>query len=378
MVTKAKSLGLNFLDAHLTEIKGQVDTHDQLYNSRAGLAGYYRYSPRPVTTLGHDTLNGVTIDRPKVHKSAFERIRGEHVAYAPIGIPPEYDLVLRDGRIVPWEKIETNPKGPGAAIQPEQATTTAEFRNPVVSAKQGNEEMSQIFETGDQARLRATRMEAVWNIVWWRRVVYFLTLFSSLYLVALPLFADTLSTKQTLQLVTGWLADYLRPILMIVGYMVPAWVGKTWLDTFAQEPVLFLIGLLCVAATILIGLSQEETIRSRAGEIWHHRWESVPKWAVDPKSTRLYKLRSNPTVLKAYRYFAWRVLPTLFLAACAGMYFWLWWWYPGYTAVYSILCLLAIGIRSWVFRAQYTARKQTHSASGPKPPVMSEGYQRKD
>ena len=104
IVTKARALGLDFLDAHLTEIRGQVDAHDQLYNSRAGLAGFYGYSPRPITTLGHDTLNDVTIDRPKVHASVFARIHGEHVAYAPIGLPPVYDLVLRDGTMVPGDK----------------------------------------------------------------------------------------------------------------------------------------------------------------------------------------------------------------------------------------------------------------------------------
>ena len=95
MVRKAKSLGLRFIDADFNEIVEQVDAHDDLYNSRAGLAGYYRYSPRPVTTLSHDTLNDVTIDRPKVHESAFARIYRGQVAYAPIGIPLVYDLVLR-------------------------------------------------------------------------------------------------------------------------------------------------------------------------------------------------------------------------------------------------------------------------------------------
>ena len=108
MVTKAKSLGLRFLDAYLIEIKKQADAHDELYNSRTGPGGYYRYGPRPVTTLGHDTLNGVTIDPPKVHESAFARIRGGRVAYGPIGIPLVYDLVLRDGSIVP---------GPCEAVQ---------------------------------------------------------------------------------------------------------------------------------------------------------------------------------------------------------------------------------------------------------------------
>ena len=88
-------------------------------------------------------------------------------------------------------------------------------------------------------------------------------------------------------------------------------------------------------------------------------WRTVPKWAVDPKSTWLYKLRSNPTVIKAYRYFAWRVLPTIFLVVCAGIVAWVWWRCPGYVTIYAILILLAVVVRSWVFRAQYTAKKTT-------------------
>jgi len=355
MVTQAKSLGLRFLDAHLTEIEKQADAHDELYNSRAGLGGYYRYSPRPVTTLGHDTLNGVTIDRPKVHESAFARIHRGQVAYGPIGIPLAYDLVLRDGTIVP---------GPCDAV----ADAHGEAR--IVATQSDGEGASRYLEDGDRAQLRATRMEAVWNIVWWRRIVYFLTLFSSLYLVALPWLADALSTKQSLPGLTDWLTRYLEPILTATRYLVPDWVGKTWLGKFGEEPVLFLIGLACVAVTMLIGLSLEETIRSRAGEIWHASWPSVPKWAVDPKSTWLYKLRSNQNIIKAYRYFAWRVLPTIFLVACAGIIVWLWWTYPGYVTIYAILIVLAVAVRNWVFRAQYTAKKKTS------PPADAQALQR--
>jgi hypothetical protein len=139
-----------------------------------------------------------------------------------------------------------------------------------------------------------------------------------LYLVALPLFTDAVSTQGSLPRLTAWLADYVKPILTVVGYLVPAWGGDTWLVTFRDEPILFLIGLICVAVTMLIGLSLEEAIRSGAGEIWHASWLKVPKWAEDPKSTWLYKLRSNPTIIKAYRYFAWWVLPTIFLLAVAA------------------------------------------------------------
>jgi hypothetical protein len=347
MVNKAKALGLNFLNTHLEEIENQADAHDNLYNSRAGLAGYYRYSPRPVTTLGYDTINGVMIDRPKVHKSAFERIRGGHVAYGPIGIPLVYDLVLRDGTIIPgpWDAV----KGVDGEIK-------------IVGTKPDGEAKSDYLEDGGRAQLRATRMEAIWNIVWWRRIVYFLTLFSSLYLVALPWLANALSTKQSLPDLTAWIAAYLEPILTVAQYLVPDWVGKTWLSKFGEEPVLFLIGLVCVAVTMLIGSSLEETIRSRAGETWHASWRTVPKWAVDPKSTWLYKLRSNANVIKVYRYFAWRVLPTIVLLICTGIVAWLWWRYPSYVTIYVILVLFAIVVRSWVFRGQYTAKKMSRSA----------------
>jgi hypothetical protein len=42
MVSKAADLGLKFLDDDLREIREQASAHDDLYNSRAGLACYYR------------------------------------------------------------------------------------------------------------------------------------------------------------------------------------------------------------------------------------------------------------------------------------------------------------------------------------------------
>jgi Uncharacterized alpha/beta hydrolase domain (DUF2235) len=340
MVTKAKTVGLRFLDADFTEIKQQIDPYDDLYDSRAGLGGYYCYGPRPVTTLCDDTLNGVKIERPKIHESAFERISGGRVAYAPIGIPCLYDMALRDGSIVRRPVTEVHDANGGT-----------------IAAKADDTPKSCYFEEADQAQLRATRMEAVWNVVWCRRVVYFLTLFSSVYLVSLPALTKVLSTRASLPSLTATLEQYLKPILTATGYLVPNWVGNIWLLKFDDEPLLFLIGVVCVAVTMLIGSSLEETIRSRAGEIWHASWCTVPNWAVDPKSTWLYKLRSNPSVITAYRYFAWRALPTICLAACAGLAAWLC-WNSKCVTIYGALLMLGVAVRNWVFRAQYWAGKR--------------------
>ena len=120
MVGKAEHLGLKFLDDDLREIREQASAHDDLYNSRAGLACYYRYSPRPVTTLCHDDINKVTIDCPKIHESVFQRIDGGRVEYGPIGIPPVYDVVLREnGAIIPGPRTgESGPGAKGVATQP--------------------------------------------------------------------------------------------------------------------------------------------------------------------------------------------------------------------------------------------------------------------
>jgi hypothetical protein len=146
--------------------------------------------------------------------------------------------------------------------------------------------------------------------------------------------------------------------------LVPDSVGTTWLDKFGEEPVLFLIGVICLAITMLTGLWQEETIRSLAGEVWHARWKQKPKWANNPKSTWIYKLRSNKKIIELYRIFAWRVLPTVVLAACVLVIVWLCWRNPRHVIVYGLLILLAIPIRTWIFRGLYKAKRRKDHATG--------------
>src|SRR5262249_40835835 len=200
-------------------------------------------------------------------------------------------------------------------------------------------------------------------IVWWRRIVYFLTLASSLFLVALPWLPAALSTRAKFPHQTQWLGAKLQPLFELASYLVPNWVGTTWLKAFGEEPVLFLIGASCLAAAMLTGLWQDETIRSRSGEIWHpERWKEVPKWARNAKSTWVYRLRSNKKVIRAYRFFAWRVLPTLALIACVLLVLWLLRKQPAYTVFYGTLILLALFLRSWVFRGLYKATDRNKQA----------------
>ena len=81
------------------------DKDGRLYDSRHGVAGYYRYGPRKIHDLSHMRFsstedNEVTIDVPKIHCSAIERIINGAHAYAPIGFPDRYAVVDPDGKIL--------------------------------------------------------------------------------------------------------------------------------------------------------------------------------------------------------------------------------------------------------------------------------------
>ena len=101
-----------------------------------GLSSYYRYGPRDVGALCNDSYHDVRASM-RIHHSVFERIQSGATAYAPIGMPQNYEVVLRDGSIAP------------------QGTPPSEMPA--------------------QAAQRFAQQQGVWNFVWWRRVFYFLT-----------------------------------------------------------------------------------------------------------------------------------------------------------------------------------------------------------
>src|SRR2546430_4518569 len=77
----------------------------RIYDPRKGLGGYYRYGPRKLVQLCNAQYSKkeddeVLIERPKIHESVFRRIDNHAHAYAPVGLPPTYDVVKENGTIV--------------------------------------------------------------------------------------------------------------------------------------------------------------------------------------------------------------------------------------------------------------------------------------
>src|SRR5690606_25147610 len=133
----AETRGLRFVPARLALTLSARDPLGEMADSRRGLQGYYRYNPRRIEWLTNGQVheqgfrlprrvNGawtwapwpvvrtpVRIARPKIHFSAIERIVAAPDGYAPLVLPPEYDVVTEDGRILTsetqiWQTPEAN------------------------------------------------------------------------------------------------------------------------------------------------------------------------------------------------------------------------------------------------------------------------------
>jgi hypothetical protein len=202
------------------------DKDGRLYDSRNGLGGYYRYGPRKIADLNNMRLSRrsgdeVSIEIPKIHESAISRAKAGAHRYAPIGIPGKYD-VLTDNGLVSQNTVET----------PEAAAA------------------------------RCVRQEDIWNVVWRRRVLYFATVFASLYLVLYPLVRRE-SSENEFSSPLSFVSQGIR----LLGQMLPGFAAP-WIDAYARAPGQFLFVSILVAALIYAGSRLGRVIESRMERVW--------------------------------------------------------------------------------------------------------------
>ena len=93
MMTRAEAVGLRFLECSRLCYHDQQNVHDKLYDSRTGLAVYYRYKVRDISKRCYE-LN----ISPDVHVSTFDRILYGTDGYAPVNLPAGLNIVATDDR----------------------------------------------------------------------------------------------------------------------------------------------------------------------------------------------------------------------------------------------------------------------------------------
>ena len=257
MMHEAEKTGLKFkqppkadLDA-VSVAESASDKDGRLYDSRSGLGGYYRYGPRKVYDLCHMRLSRnpddkVEIELPKIHESVFGRVEvGAHL-YAPIGLPREYAVVSSTGIV--------NRRRPG------------------------------VGEIDAQREIRCKGQEQVWNLVWKRRVIYFLTVFASLYLFLYPLYKVSFPSDE--------LETPLRPISDVIrlsSALLPS-AASRWVNAYARDPGRFLIAASSVALLILYGSALGRQITDRMRRLWNEAFLGRPDKAIAQSASHKFDL----------------------------------------------------------------------------------------
>ena len=94
MMARATRHGLVLKEHVHDEVKRSLNVYGRLYDSRDGLAVYYRYVPRDIQGLCKEKLRG----NIAIHESVLERMKQRTANYAPGNLPVSFDIV-RNGRV---------------------------------------------------------------------------------------------------------------------------------------------------------------------------------------------------------------------------------------------------------------------------------------
>ena len=260
--------GLVFLTDLREEYRRRCDWSGVQHDSRAGLRALYRYRPRNIEELCRAArATGDETGPPKLHRSAFERIRDKVVPYAPTGLPARYNIVTTR-RTAPT--FETNEEEAGA---------------------------------------RFAAMNYALDVIYWRRWLYRSFVATTLLLVASPVLVKWEAGAPCVDR-----ACLLDPVCGLVEGIVPD-LAVGWVAALCQNPAWFaVLAALYAILSVLKRIAAARTFE-RAANAWSFvkgSRKGPPDWHSTPTS----KLRaiSAGTLRRTIRYAWWWIVFLIMLA----------------------------------------------------------------
>jgi hypothetical protein len=238
IINEARQRGLMFKSEPVAEpdtfktVRSGRDKDARLYDSRSGVGGYYRYGPRKVDDLCKDADNGVKITLPLIHESVFGRIDSGCNAYAPIVLPPVYATLMDNGRVLSPTENQ--------------------------------------FETPAQAAARHKAQERIWNFVWLRRIVYFITIAATFHLAAFWIF-HAKNAKHEFESAIRLVSEIVR----FVESFLPRSL-HWWTDWYAGNPEWFAGGVAAVTVFTLAGSKLSARISGLMRIVWNSKGATDP------------------------------------------------------------------------------------------------------
>jgi len=272
----------------------------RLYDSRQGPGAYYRYGPRQIALQKDHQGNEIL---PIIHGSVITRMVRGTDDYTSVPLPGKFWVLAPDGDLLPGD-YENIP--PLDATKSKRASVPSPLADPAKIAA----EKATLIETIKQLPRSADRqrsVELVLDTIFWRRVLYVLTLALTFYLAAFPLIggAFTVVVSSVLNRIP-YLRDVwehwtragdattrvvIRQGADAAGGLIPTWLNP-WIEQFKLHPVEAIL----VAASIAICLRVSSALQLRIHDLaragWNEEFRSAyagsrkdAKWAVGVRAS---------------------------------------------------------------------------------------------
>jgi uncharacterized protein (DUF2235 family) len=280
MMTEARKAGLRFTKESRTKVQRCANPHGEQYDSRSGIAGYYRYGPRKLAELCKDDEHGVEVAKVNVHPSVLERIARHQVEYAPVSLDCPFQVL-------------------------------------------GG---SQRYEPDEEA------LEVAKDVVWWRRLAYFatvgLTVFIGLFalrpvwsllkagcsFVTLPLIEALPGTADKIASGLRWTKDTILGVLpdQVLEFH-PDWIVLS----FREHPLTAVLSL-GILAWLFFRKSEDlqDRIKARAEWAWRVQKNLEATHAPKPGGLNRFARHARPVTAWLYRYY--RKVVALVLGVAIG------------------------------------------------------------
>jgi uncharacterized protein (DUF2235 family) len=311
MMEEAEKAGLRTLDVIKDRFYALASSAGPIHDSRKGVAGYYRYQPRkiaawvdPVDERTFGLRDPAIADRKgrqkgllksvQVHESVITRISSGTDRYAPITLPLEFHV------FPPQEQGENKPQADSVS----SGATPGGEQSGAPSAALVSQALRARLGTPEVLQARADAFEAVWDLVWRKRVAYFVTIGFTLLLATMPLWIAHVPQGPLFADGRTWIDAPLRAAsLVLPGFLAP------WIDTFADNPFYFFVLAFLIWRAMRYGATCEGRLRDKARRIWAVATGHETAPPIEPATSRLTAFRNSPTYQRTMQVFKWRVLP---------------------------------------------------------------------
>jgi hypothetical protein len=238
---EAAKNGLSIIEDGAKVLATAKSPYAKLYDSRAGLAAYYRYSPRQTPRNFYQGKPILSI----VHWSVLMRMVYGTDSYAPITLPHTFKVLTPSGAILTLDELSQSQRNHG-------------------SHTTGDVELdSAVRELGSPDR---DEVGLVWDTVFWRRCLYALTMMLTLLAAAFPA-ASQLLPKQ-LATIDSAARGPISTIVDALSALIPSFASP-WKESLTSYPLEFGVLLIAIVLTLVSSQTLECWIHDRAHLIWH-------------------------------------------------------------------------------------------------------------